>query len=92
MNIRVFRAACGILALLSAAAWGVPLDRDAYYQKVLGCWNGKCIGGGLGMPREGQWWENQLKDYPLIEGYVGYIGNVVKNWSGFLEHQTVPMD
>ncbi|MBP5274647.1 MAG: ADP-ribosylglycohydrolase family protein [Abditibacteriota bacterium] len=81
-----------ILLLPAAAVWGLPLDRDAYYQKVLGCWNGKCIGGGLGMPVEGAWWQDQLKNYPMVDGYVGYIGNVIRSWSGFLARAEVPMD
>ncbi len=42
---------------------------DQYHDKVAGCWIGKCLGGGIGMPYEGVPYRPQLsaKDIVLLD-------------------------
>ncbi|MBO4548438.1 MAG: ADP-ribosylglycohydrolase family protein [Abditibacteriota bacterium] len=85
---RVFFACIAIWCVLSASLLQAAVP-DNYYQKVLGCWNGKVIGGALGMPREGAWWEDQLREFPSV---TGYLSGVKCGWSFYRDHETVPMD
>jgi ADP-ribosylglycohydrolase len=43
-------------------------DHSVLYDKVLGCWLGKSIGGTLGAPVEGQMKLLDVRDYPPLEG------------------------
>lgn len=76
------------ILLLSASVFGK--ENNTYYEKVLGAWTGKCIGGGLGMPLEGAFWADTVKRFPTINGYVGYIGEVHVGWTGFLQEAEIP--
>ncbi|MBQ9358719.1 MAG: hypothetical protein IJT95_04180 [Abditibacteriota bacterium] len=78
-----------LIILLSGALWSASLSRSEYYNKVLGCWNGKCIGGALGMPREGAFWASQIREFP---SFPGYLSDVKCGWSFYRAHQTVPDD
>jgi len=41
----------------------VTLNQTEFRDRVLACWQGKCIGGTLGMPVEGQHGPHQLTYY-----------------------------
>ncbi|MCE5199021.1 MAG: ADP-ribosylglycohydrolase family protein [Armatimonadota bacterium] len=45
----------------------LELSYSAYHDKVLGCWQGKCIGGSFGAPVEGAKSTNDLKFYASLD-------------------------
>lgn len=87
---RLLTVAIACLALLPVAAAAARLSDAAYYDKVRGCWLGKCIGGALGMPLEG--WRYPAIDaaYPEITGYVGYFEDRWLGWSGINDVVELP--
>ncbi|MBP5275089.1 MAG: hypothetical protein ILO36_09190, partial [Abditibacteriota bacterium] len=80
---------CLVLVLAAAAAFAGNMSQSEYYNKVRGCWTGKCIGGALGMPREGAFWKDQVKEFPE---FSGYLSDVKCGWSFYRGHTAVPDD
>ena len=57
-------AAVNSLGLVQAADQpAVTLNEAEFRDRVLACWQGKCVGGTLGMPVEGQHGPHQLTYY-----------------------------
>ena len=90
MKIRFYFLLIIVIAINLLGANAFCLNQKEYYNKVLGAWNGKCIGGGLGMPVEGWVWANIMKKYPNVDTYVGYIGESQVGWTNFLVEAEIP--